>query len=189
MRENIILLTDSYKVSPFRMYPENTTNIYSYFESRNGAEYENTSFFGLQIYLQKYLAGSVITQEHIDEAELFFNEHFMGNGYFNRPMWQHILDVHKGKLPLRIKAVPEGMSIPISNVLMTVEVTDPMCFPLTNAFETILTHVWYGSNVATIGADLKAKIKEEFDISVDDSEHWFIDYMLHDFGFRGSFQH
>ena len=33
---NIILLTDSYKVSHHVQYPENTTKIYSYFESRGG---------------------------------------------------------------------------------------------------------------------------------------------------------
>lgn len=184
-RESLILLTDSYKIPQYKMYPDNTTNIYSYFESRNGAEYENTVLFGLQIYLAKYLAGAVITQQDIEDADIFVKEHFMGNGSFNREMWQHIVDVHGGKLPMRIKAVPEGLSVPISNVLMTVEVTDSKCRPLTDLFETILTHIWYGSNVATIGANLKEHITKEFETSVDDDMYWFIDYMLHDFGFRG----
>ena len=34
--ENILLLTDSYKVSHHVQYPPNTTKIYSYFESRGG---------------------------------------------------------------------------------------------------------------------------------------------------------
>jgi hypothetical protein len=34
--ENIILLTDSYKVSHHVQYPPNTSKIYSYFESRGG---------------------------------------------------------------------------------------------------------------------------------------------------------
>ena len=35
--DNIILLTDSYKLSHYKQYPEGTENVYSYFESRVGA--------------------------------------------------------------------------------------------------------------------------------------------------------
>ncbi|XP_003380227.1 nicotinamide phosphoribosyltransferase [Trichinella spiralis] len=43
---------------------------------------------------------------------------------------------HKGRLPLRIKAVPEGSIIPYKNVLFTVENTDPKVAWLTNWFES-----------------------------------------------------
>lgn len=49
-----------------------------------------------------------------------------------------ILQHHKGYLPLRIKAVPEGTVVPYKNVLFTVENTDPKCFWLTNFFEVWL---------------------------------------------------
>ena len=49
--ENIILLTDSYKVSHHVQYPKNTQVIYSYFESRGGLHKE-VCFFGLQIFLK-----------------------------------------------------------------------------------------------------------------------------------------
>ena len=39
--------------------------------------------------------------------------------------WEYILREHGGRLPLRIKAVPEGTVLPTSNVLFTVENTDP----------------------------------------------------------------
>ncbi len=42
---------------------------------------------------------------------------------------------HNGHLPIRIKAVPEGMTIPYKNVLFTVENTDPKCWWLTNFIE------------------------------------------------------
>ena len=65
---NIILLTDSYKVSHHVQYPPNTTKIYSYFESRGGRHAE-ICFFGLQYFIKKYLLGKVVTEEKINEAK------------------------------------------------------------------------------------------------------------------------
>lgn len=183
-RENLILLTDSYKLNHFSMYPEGTENVYSYFESRNGAKYPYTVFFGLQIYLKKYLEGVVVTQGDVDEADAFSKEHFMMNN-FNRPMWEHIVKVHGGRLPIRIKAAPEGLPVPVSNVLFTVEATDDKCAALVSPLETILTHIWQGSNVATISHDLRNYIEKAFEKSVDGDLMWLLDFMLHDFGFRG----
>lgn len=183
-RENLILLTDSYKLNHFNMYPEGTQNVYSYFESRTGAKYPYTVFFGLQIYLKKYLEGVVVTQEDVEEADAFSKEHF-GMDNFNRPMWEHIVKVHGGKLPIRIKAVPEGLPVPVSNVLFTVEATDDKCAALVSPLETILTHIWHGSNVATISRDLRVYLEKAFVESVDGNFMWLLDFMLHDFGFRG----
>ena len=44
---NIILLTDSYKVSHHVQYPPNTSKIYSYFESRGGKFQEVRVFFSV----------------------------------------------------------------------------------------------------------------------------------------------
>jgi nicotinamide phosphoribosyltransferase len=67
--DNICLLTDSYKVSHYKQYPPHTRRVYSYFESRSGSTYSNTVFFGLQYFLERYLAGPVVTQAKIDAAE------------------------------------------------------------------------------------------------------------------------
>jgi nicotinamide phosphoribosyltransferase len=58
----------------------------------------------------------------LDEAEDFSRQVF-GQEYFNRKGWQHIIDKHGGRLPILIKAVPEGMVVPVRNVLMTIENT------------------------------------------------------------------
>lgn len=42
---------------------------------------------------------------------------------------------HDGRLPIRIKAVPEGRIVPRGNVLFTVENTDPAFYWLTNYLE------------------------------------------------------
>ena len=69
---------------------------------------------------------------------------------FNYEGWKHIVQHHKGKLPIVISAVPEGTIVPIRNVLVTVENTDPKCAWLTSFIETELQRgVWYPSTVAT----------------------------------------
>ena len=84
-------------------------------------------FFGLQYILKKHLVGVVVTNEMIDEARQFFMEHFNDaeHKFFNEAGWRHIVEKHGGKLPLEVRAVPEGLMVPTSNVLFTVENTDP----------------------------------------------------------------
>lgn len=180
---NIITKTDGYKLTHWKQYPTNTTGVYSYFESRLGAKYPYTVFFGLQYIIQKYLEGRVVTQEKLEKAETLSLAYF-GRPLFNRQGWQYIIDQHGGVLPLRIRAVPEGTPVPIDNVLMTVENTDPNCYWLTNALESLLTHVWYSSNVATISRVVKedlAGFLTEWGDGVGG-----LPYMLHDFGYRGA---
>ena len=192
--ENFLLLTDSYKFGHYRMYDDMTKNISAYFESRNGARYPYTVIMGLQAQLKRYFEGVVVTPERINEAEEFVNEHLMGMTPFNRPMWEAVVNKYGGKLPIRIKIAPEGTVVPISNVMVDVETTDnslqpdgkPLFAPLVSICETILTHLWFSSNVATISYNIKTKFQELAEISMEEKDHWVIDYMLHDFGFRGA---
>jgi nicotinamide phosphoribosyltransferase len=179
--DNLITLTDSYKIGHWKQYPDDTEYIYSYLESRGGA-WQNVVFFGLQYYCKRYLCGQVITKEKIDEAEEICNAHFGRSGLFNRAMWEHILNKHGGHLPIEIKAVPEGLVVPGHNVLMTVRNTDPLCAPLTNYLETILTQIWYGCTVATQSREMKYLL-EKYLKKTGGIEN--IDFKLHDFGFRG----
>lgn len=181
---NIILLSDSYKMGHGGMLPPKTEKVHSYLESRIGAEYPYTKFIGLQPIMKDYLVGQVVTQEKIDEAEKFCAAHFGNSAVFNKAMWQHILDVHKGYLPIKIRAVPEGTKIPVGNVMMTVENTGgPLTAPLTNFLETLLTHVWHASNVATISSIIHGWLEQSFDRTSDNPA--MLPFMLHDFGFRG----
>lgn len=181
-KENFVLLTDSYKIGHASMYPVGTENVYSYFESRKGAKYPYTVFFGLQMYLKKYFEGVVVTQKDIEEADAFCKAHF-GMDIFNRKMWEKIVKVHGGKLPLEIKAVAEGTPVPVNNVMVTVRATDKDCAPLTNVIETILTHLWHSSNVATISRDIKVFLNDMFERTAETKN--LLPFMLHDFGFRG----
>ncbi len=180
----IVTQTDSYKLGHAPMYPENTEYVYSYFEARAGATFPRTVFWTLQAILKQWFVGKVVTQAMIDKAEALVDIH-LGPGVFNREGWQYILDEYDGRLPLLIKAVPEGSRVEVGNVLFTVENTDPKCFWLTNYVESILSHVWYGSTVATLAAEIK-DMMYEFLVATSDDPDAAIAFMLHDFGYRGA---
>lgn len=180
---NICTLSDSYKLCHHAQYPDNTEVVYSYFESRKGSKFDNTVFFGLQYLLKKYLEGSVVTTEKVDFAEKLAAVHFGNDQIFNRERWDYIVEKYDGMLPVRIKSVPEGMPVPIDNVMMTIENTDPNCYWLTNHLETMLTWVWYSSGVATLSRETKKILKEFLDSTSDSSDG--LPFKLHDFGFRG----
>jgi nicotinamide phosphoribosyltransferase len=178
LAKNILLNTDSYKVSMFKQYPAGTTGVYSYIESRGG-RYDETLFFGLQAFIKEYLL-EPITQADIDVADEILTAH---GEPFNREGWQYILDKHQGFLPVVIRAVPEGTVVPVKNVLATIENTDPECFWLTTYLETaLLRAVWYPTTVATQSKVIKNLIKDFLEKTGDPN---LIDFKLHDFGARG----
>ena len=178
LSHNIILNTDSYKVSMDRQYPAGTTGVYSYIESRGG-RYDRTVFFGLQAFIKEYLLDP-ITQADIEIADEILTAH---GEPFNRAGWQYILDKHMGYLPVVIRGVPEGTVVPVKNVLATIENTDPECFWLTTWLETaLLRAVWYGTTVATQSYTIKQVILDYLERTGDPST---IDFKLHDFGARG----
>ena len=183
IENNICLLTDSYKITHHYFYPKGTKKIYSYLESRVGAEFNKTIFYGLQYIIKKYLEGKAVTQEKIDEADNLMQTH-LGEGIFNREGWQYILDEFDGMLPIEIKAVPEGTPVDVGNVLMTVENTDDKCYWLVNYLESLLLQVWYPSTIATLSAEVRKLANFYLDVTGSDKSN--LDFMLHDFGYRGA---
>lgn len=175
---NFILNTDSYKLTHHSMYPHEVQKVYSYLEAREGDGIQNVLWFGLQAILKEYFEGVVVTREMIDEAEAFAKCHFSDQNQFNRKGWERIVNVHGGRLPIEICALPEGYAVPRGTPLMTVENTDPKLPWLTNAVESLLMHVWYPTTVASLSFDLRTF----FNKYVKDGAPQF---MLHDFGYRG----
>lgn len=180
-KKSILFLSDSYKYSHAPTYKSGVTNVYSYLESRGG-KYKETVFVLLQYYLKEYLIGQVITKEDIDKAEQFCEAHFGRKDVFNRVGWEYILNKYNGKLPLRIKAVPEGSVIPVSNILMSIEATDPKCYWLVNFVETLLMKIWYPITIATQSREIKKTILETLEKTGTPES---IDFKCHDFGYRG----
>lgn len=177
---NLVLQTDSYKFTHWKQYPPGTQHVYSYLESRGGM-FPQTLFFGLQYYLTKYLQGSVVNEDDVREAQQFVDRH-IGPGMFNTDGWLHIVRNRGGKLPVEIRAVPEGSSVDVQNVLMTIENTDPRCYWLPNYLETLLLKVWYPITVATLSHAIRKVILASLERSGDPA---LVDFKLHDFGYRG----
>ncbi len=179
LASNLILNTDSYKASHWLQYPPGVDATFFYLESRGGA-YERTLFFGLQSILKEYLARPV-TAAMIEEAKAFFAAH---GEPCNEAGWRHVVAAHAGRLPLRIRAVPEGTVVPTHQALMTIESTCPDCFWVPSYVETLLMRVWYPVTVATISWHVKQTIREYLDRTSDDPAAQ-LPFKLHDFGARG----
>ena len=56
----------------------------------------------------------MVTKEKLEVAKSVCDAH-LGPGIFNYDGWSYILEQHGGKLPLRIRAVPEGSVVPFRN--------------------------------------------------------------------------
>jgi len=185
---SMIVNADSYKVSHWSQYPEGTEYVTSYIEARSsqyakefGEEYDYSEFFGLQAFMKDYLSVP-IEQVDIDIAEILCEMH---GEPFNKAGWQYIVDEHGGKLPIEIKALPEGTIAGTSNAMVQIKNTDPECYWLTSYVETaMLRAVWYPTTVATQSRITKEICHSYLDETCDDPES-VINFMLHDFGARG----
>ncbi len=176
---NPILATDSYKLSHAFSYPDNVTGMFSYIEARTGGRHIIVPF-GLQMWIEKFLTEQV-TVEHIDEAEAFAAAH---GEPFNRKGWEKVVRTYGGYLPVRIRAVPEGMPVPSGNALVTIECVDPDLFWLSSYLETALQRgFWYPTTIASMDYDIKTEIKRFYEISGADMG--LLPFALHDFGGRG----
>lgn len=175
---NRLLNTDSYKHSHFLQYPDGTRNVHSYIAPRGGI-YPELVFFGLQLFIIDYLL-EPITAREIDEAEEIALAHGVP---FNREGWDYILEKYKGRLPVMIRALPEGTLVANKNVLVTIEATDEKCFWLPSFLETaLLRAVWYPTDVATTSFRIKRILKGYLE---DTGTPELIPFKLHDFGARG----
>lgn len=172
--KNIVMLGDSYKYSHSKQYPDGIVSMYDYFESRGG-KYERVVFTGLQYYLKEYISKR-ITQDMVDEAYEFSKGHGIP---FDKDGWDYIVKNLDGKIPVVIKAVPEGSIIPTKNVLMTIESTDKNVPWIAGWIETLIQKIWYPITIATKSYYVKRMLKKY------GSPEW-AEWSFHNFGDRGS---
>ena len=188
--DNLILCSDAYKYSHHRFYGVEMTKMISYLESRGG-KFDTTLFYGLQIILKQYLEGIAIVKEEVDEAYEYLGTKlgvFGRDDVFDRSKFDYIVDKYDGKLPISIKAVPEGTVVGTKNVLFTIESLDPECAWLTNFLESILLQVWYPITVATLSREVRKIVDAAFQkCTYYDTalREFLVDFVLNDFGFRG----
>ena len=190
-RFNILISTDSYKITHYMQYPSDTKCLISYYESRGDGQdpYGNgstdfTLWIGLQMYLKRYLS-SQITHEDIDEAQIFWYLHF-GFHYFDPQPWTDLVNdpEYNGYLPIKIYALPEGLIVKKRNALMQIVVDSPKYFWAGQFVESILSNQWKTVSVGTLAFEMwqlayffsnKTTLKEDIDLR----------FFLNDFGMRG----
>lgn len=189
--DNLILCSDGYKYSHHKFYGSDMTKMISYMESRGG-KFSETVFYGLQIFLKTFLEGIAITKEEVDEAHEYLGTKygiFGRDDVFDRSKFDYIIEKYDGKLPVSIKAVPEGTVVNTKNVLFTIESLDDNCAWLTNFLESLLLQVWYPITVATLSREVRKIVTNAFRKSTsydDDTLNFLVDFVLNDFGFRGT---
>jgi nicotinamide phosphoribosyltransferase len=175
------LKSDSYKHSHYKLMVDKLQRVYSYLESRGGFS-DECVFFGLHYILKTHFEGVVITHKQVDFAKKIIDAH-MGPGIFNEVGWRRIVNVHGGKLPLHIRALPEGTVVPNHCVMMTVENTDDECAFITNFSETLLVQVWNPITVATNSREMLKVIHKYLLATADNLEGLL--FKMNDFGYRG----
>lgn len=188
---NPLLLTDGYKTSHNKQYPEGTTLVYSNFTPRSNKYApkgcNEVVVFGTQM---------VMMQLHEMFQKDFFSKPkdevcsemkqelsmYLGADYDV----SHFEALHDlGYLPINVKSLTEGSKAPIKVPVLTIYNTHPDFYWVTNYLETILSNLlWKPMTSATIAHQYR-KVLTEWMLKTDKSNHQFIDWQGHDFSMRG----
>jgi nicotinamide phosphoribosyltransferase len=177
--------TDSYKLSHIPQYIKGADKMISYFESRGGKR-DRVMNFGMQMLVKEYLFQR-LTRSQVYNMIEWATEHMSGNMVKDLEIsLLRVVNELDGKLPIRIRNAPEGLMIPIKNVLFTIETTIPGTewFSVVSYFETKLVRVWAAMTVGTTSWYVREAVLEALEKSSDDPAAE-INFKFHDFGSRG----
>lgn len=178
---NFITKTDQYKAnSHWNFLSNHIKSVLAYCEARTGAKHPILTWNGLQGILKKDFVGQVITEEKIEAADRIFRLSNFHDNYFDKQTWYRMLKKHNGRLPIRIKALPEGTRVPVGNALFTVEGLDDEFPALSQRCESRLLHAWYPTTIATKSAVnlriIKKYFAESSDLDPETARHLYIDF-------------
>lgn len=196
---NATLYTDGYKLGHKTMYPDGMTKLYSNFTPRTNKHFPEATqgavVFGIQYFVKKYLVDEFNKNFFNRPKDVVVKEYrellvgFLGEEMADRIGTDHIAELHDlGYLPIKIKALPEGMYCPFGVPMLTITNTDDRFAWLTNYLETLLSNgLWKAVNSATTADVFKRElvrhaIKTGFYNPEDTSN---VDFLCHDFSMRG----
>jgi nicotinamide phosphoribosyltransferase len=187
---NPLLLTDGYKVDHRRQYPTGTTLVYSNWTPRKSRleGVNEVVLFGLQYFIKKYILDDFENYFFKRPKEKVVAEYkrriddYLGP---NQVGTKHIEDLHDlGYIPMTIKALPEGVSVPVRVPMFTMYNTLPEFFWLTNYFETLVSAVvWMPCTSATIAKQYR-KLLDKYAKETSSTPE-FVNWQGHDFSMRG----
>ena len=181
MDTNVIFSTDQYKAnSHWNFMPDYITATTLYGEARAGAKHPIITWNGLQSIVLKSFIGQVINADKIEEADRILRLSNIHDNYFNKEDWYKLLKKYNGRLPLRIKSLPEGTRVPVNNALFIVEGMDDEFPWLSQRCESRLLHSWYPTTIATksrVNLDIITKyLKESSDLDEETARHLYVDF-------------
>lgn len=193
---NPIFAIDFYKVDHRRQYPEGTTEIYSNFTPRwikkspsNASDnISKVVVFGIQGFIKEFLIeqwnknffGKPVNEVITEYKNVI--EKSLGVADFDCSHIEHLHDL--GYLPIRIRAIPEGMRVPIGIPVLSIVNTEPEFFWLTNYLETAISaSIWKAMTSATTAFEFKKLLMAYAKETCETCE--FVPYQAHDFSFRG----
>ena len=177
--------TDGYKLTHIPQYIKGADKMISYFESR-GSKFNRVMNFGVQMLVKEYMLQRLTAKQAYNMIE-WATEHMNGNMVKDLEIaLNKVVNELDGRLPIRIRNAPEGLMIPIKNVILTIETTMPgeAWFSLVSYFETKLVRVWAAMTVGTTSWYVREAILKALEKSSDDPMAE-INYKFHDFGSRG----
>lgn len=206
MGVNPFLCTDGYKIAHHKMYPEGTTLVYSNFTPRSNKygpkgcnevvsfgqqfvvryikELFDEHFFlkGMRDVFEKSNSPTIklknkVCQEIKKEYSLY-----LGTDYDVSHI-EELWDL--GYLPIEVKALPEGTTVPMGVPVLTIWNTDPKFYWLTNFLETLISNLlWKPMTSATIAHQYRKNLTK-WALKTDENSVSFVDFQGHDFSMRG----
>lgn len=194
-KQTALTSCDSYKLGHADQYPEGTTKVYSNFTPRSESHFNVPSefkegkitWFGLQAFLQEMKEIWDETffkcnkQQVLSEFQEFVAPFVGPRGFDIRridALWE------LGYLPLEIKALNEGVRVPIGVPVLTITNTEPEFYWLPNFMETWMSSELWKSSTSASTSFVYRKIIEGWAEKTGGSKE-FIDWQGHDFSVRG----
>jgi len=189
------VMSDSYKAGhSVGMYlPCKSATAYGEFRSPFvGLNDERIVFYGIRYIVENYISKQW-TEEDVEKADIFYKTHNVPFSQYPFPkdLFLKFIRENNGYMPIKIEALPEGSVVfahtPVYQITAGegTKVNDADYARLVTFMETILTQVWYPSNVATLSRHVRKLIQKYFSETVEQEEYWLLDSRLHDFGMRG----
>ena len=194
-RPNVLTAIDFYKAGHIFQYPEGTEEVYSNFTPRS-VKHLNVEkdlydgkivFFKLQYFLKSFLQDAfneTFFSQPLEQVLKTYKRR-MDTSLFTNFDVSHIEALHKlGYLPIRIKALPEGVKVKPGVPVFTIVNTLPEFFWLVNYLETVISaEIWKGMVNATIASHYRGIFEKYADLTGAPKD--FVGFQGHDFSFRG----
>ncbi len=184
---------DVYKEFHSRAYHPDVSEVYANFTSRSGklSNIENNdkvAFVGLQYFIKSYLLEEWSEFFKADKATAVANHKRIMSSMLGYTVdVKYLEDLHDlGYLPLKIKALPEGMLVPYLVPPMTIVNTKAGFQWLTNMIETVLSCENWPIQTSTTTSVAYLKVFKEF-AQKTGMPMEFVPFQGHDFSFRGMF--